>query len=327
MVLFVARPHGIPVAFRFLVVSRVNGAVLYFPMVRRFQGGVSAQLGNRRGAQFRLADRARQLASRLHALELSIVTGPCLPRVFRVVRVRPRRISRSTEGRRNVYPLLCHVYQVSFRRTRSFRTFAGCPTKRIVRVARVRAKLRNIRHHLVHDRLGIMGVLLAANGFLSYASNEERVAYVPRNHLDSNVRRRRVPFLCHVPVVVVVGDLSTCHDGDQRERIASVHLDRYFRYHDRLVLFRPSARRARYLRVRFDHRVAYAFGLHGLFFHLVVPRVRGSFSGQGEERLYSQLRPWRVRRLRTVLYPVEQGVVRHAFLYRRLLCMLLRFDR
>lgn len=120
--------------FRLVMISRIRRLLLSFPWIGRLKSRMSTQLGHVRGTQFRESNGTLTLSTRLHALKLAIVTCPRLARILRVIRVRPRRVTRSVKVGRNVHPFTRNVFNVTLRRSRLFRPLRRRLNKGLMRL-------------------------------------------------------------------------------------------------------------------------------------------------------------------------------------------------
>lgn len=165
VILFITSATRVFVYRRLIMVSGFNRLILTSPRVRRFKSGMGTQLSDRSGTQFRLASRTRELTSRLHTLQLAIVSSMSFTWIFRVIGIRSRRISRTAERRRNVDANSSYFRQVTFRRTRLFRTFRSRFTKRFVCVSGQSAQARDYGDYFINDRLSVVSLALTDNRF------------------------------------------------------------------------------------------------------------------------------------------------------------------
>lgn len=323
VVLLVTSTSRIFMDLRFVMVSGINRLLLTLPRVCRFKGGMSTQLRNVCGAQLRQGNRALQLATRLHTLKLSIVTRPRFARVLRIVRIRPRRISRPIEVRRDVYALTRNIFNVSLRRPRSFRAFSRRAYQRIMCVRVEGAQAGHFRQLRIRNILCLMGLTLAPNGLFVNEGNEQRVTYVARLHFYTNVSRRRVTQLSSVTVVVIIRHLSIRHDSNDGQGIAPYNVHRNFRNYQCLPLTRPKARSLRNHGIRVHHGITNLLSFSGLLNQLMIALHSRHASGQRQALLAHKERSRPIRRLRFVLYAMKQRMVSNL----SLLCHLIRVTR
>ena len=188
-------------------------------------------------------------------------------------------------------PLFYRICRISFHQAQPFQALTDYPAGQIIHITEIHTGLQGIHRRLMRSHLNVVNILLTTGKFLSCTDSRRHITCIPHGRLSSGIHQQHIPFLYHMPMIMIMKSLSAYRGNDRERQVTSMRLSHCFQCRSHLMFLHPDTQHTHCLQMHFSRHITCTFNLRNLFFRLIIPQIHNSFDKRNRRYLRSRLYP------------------------------------